>query len=44
VGDHKYGSRDEQTAPMLFSRRITFPWQGKTLVFEAEPAWAVPRS
>ncbi len=43
VGDHKYGSRDEQTAPMLFSRRITFPWQGKTLVFEAEPAWAVPR-
>jgi 23S rRNA pseudouridine1911/1915/1917 synthase len=43
VGDHKYGSRDEHTAPLLFSRRITFPWQGKTLVFEAEPAWAVPR-
>jgi 23S rRNA pseudouridine1911/1915/1917 synthase len=28
VGDHKYGSRDEHTAPLLFSRRITFPYQG----------------
>ena len=25
VGDHKYGSRDEKTAPTLFSCRITFP-------------------
>ena len=40
VGDHKYGSRDDRTAPLLFSCRITFPWQGQTKVFEALPAWA----
>ena len=39
VGDHKYGSRDEKTEPMLFSRRITFPWQGKTVCYEAAPEW-----
>ena len=37
VGDHKYGSRDEATAPMLFSRRLTFPHKGKEQVFEAPP-------
>ncbi len=41
VGDHKYGSRDEKTAPMLFSCRITFPWKGQTKVFEALPDWAM---
>ncbi len=40
VGDHKYGARDEVTAPMLFSRRITFPYRGKTISFEAKPDWA----
>ena len=40
VGDHKYGSRDEATAPMLFSCRITFPWRGQTQTFEALPSWA----
>lgn len=40
VGDHKYGSRDERTAPMLFSRRITFPWKGQSRHFEAAPEWA----
>lgn len=40
VGDHKYGSRDEANAPMLFSCRITFPWKGKSLSFEAYPEWA----
>lgn len=40
VGDHKYGSRDEKTAPMLFSCKITFPWQGKERSFEALPDWA----
>ena len=40
VGDHKYGSRDDASAPMLFSCRITFPWQGKELAFEALPDWA----
>ena len=40
VGDHKYGSRDEKTAPMLFSCRITFPYKGETRQFEALPDWA----
>ena len=40
VGDHKYGSRDERLEPMLFSRRITFPWKGENKVFEAKPEWA----
>ena len=39
VGDHKYGSRDEMAAPMLFSCRISFPWNGETKVFEQFPAW-----
>ena len=39
VGDHKYGARDDRDAPMLFSRRITFPWQGQTRVYEATPSW-----
>lgn len=39
VGDHKYGSRDEAAAPLLFSCRITFPWKGKTMTFEALPQW-----
>ena len=40
VGDHKYGARDGEAAPRLFSRRITFPFKGKELVFEALPEWA----
>ena len=40
VGDHKYGSRDQRTAPMLFSCRITFPYKGKTHQFCALPQWA----
>ena len=39
VGDHKYGSRDEETAPMLFSCRVTFPLRGKTLTYQALPPW-----
>ena len=39
VGDHKYGSRDSATAPMLFSCRISLPYHGKTQVFEAMPEW-----
>jgi len=41
VGDHKYGARDGETAPMLFSFRITFPWKGKELQFSQLPDWAV---
>lgn len=40
VGDHKYGSRSEKTAPMLYSCCITFPWKGKEMKFEASPQWA----
>jgi len=40
VGDHKYGSRNAATAPMLFSCRITLPWMGEIKVFEALPDWA----
>ena len=40
VGDHKYGSRAAATLPMLFSYRITFPWQGKEMRFEKLPEWA----
>lgn len=40
VGDHKYGSRDEKTAPMLYSHKITFPYQGKEISFDSTPKWA----
>ena len=39
-GDHKYGARDEKTAPMLYSCRIAFPWKGESLSFESLPDWA----
>ncbi len=44
VGDHKYGSRDEKTAPMLYSCRITFPMGSNTASFESLPHWAKPES
>ncbi len=40
VGDHKYGARDNSPAPFLFSCKLTFPWKGKTVSFEAAPEWA----
>ena len=40
VGDHKYGSRDDAAAPMLFSCRITFPYKKEQRTFEAMPEWA----
>ena len=39
VGDHKYGSRDSRTEPMLFSCCIHFPWNGNTMTFASEPDW-----
>ena len=39
VGDHKYGARDEFSAPLLFSCRITFPLNRKQHCFEALPEW-----
>ena len=41
VGDHKYGSRSDRKEPMLFSRRISFPYKGENFVFEAQPDWSV---
>ena len=40
LGDHKYGARDGFTAPYLFSCKLTFPFKGKALTFEAAPDWA----
>lgn len=40
LGDHKYGARDEFTAPMLYSCALTFPMNGRMLHFEAMPPWA----
>ena len=40
VGDHKYGARDEETAPMLFSCCLRFPHKGREVHFEAVPSWA----
>ena len=39
VGDHKYGSRDEKTAPMLYSFRISFPFRGNDYTFQSLPDW-----
>lgn len=40
VGDHKYGSNAAATAPMLFSCKLTFPYNQGTKSFEAYPPWA----
>ncbi|MBQ2824903.1 MAG: RNA pseudouridine synthase [Clostridia bacterium] len=40
VGDHKYGSKSEEKAPMLFSHKITFPYKDRSLTFDAKPSWA----
>lgn len=40
LGDHKYGARDDYSAPRLFSCRVAFPFGGKQLSFEALPDWA----
>lgn len=39
VGDHKYGAKDSASAPKLFSCRLTFPWKGKNVSYEAYPDW-----
>ena len=40
VGDHKYGARDDISAPMLYSCCITFPYQGEQKTFLHMPSWA----
>ena len=39
VGDHKYGSRDQATAPLLYSCCISYPYKGETCRFEKLPKW-----
>jgi 23S rRNA pseudouridine1911/1915/1917 synthase len=39
VGDHKYGARDDASAPMLFSCCLTFPWKGSEQRYEQFPDW-----
>lgn len=39
VGDHKYGARDDCTAPMLYSCKLTFPYKGEKVSFENTPEW-----
>ena len=43
VGDHKYGSRAPETAPMLYSCRITFPYRGQRFSYESKPDWAAEK-
>lgn len=40
VGDHKYGARDDCSAPMLYSCCISFPWKNQQMRFESFPHWA----
>jgi 23S rRNA pseudouridine1911/1915/1917 synthase len=40
VGDHKYGAKDNASAPMLFSCCLTFPHDGQIRQFEKLPDWA----
>ena len=37
VGDHKYGARDEETAPKLWSCCLRFPWKGEEKTFTRLP-------
>ncbi|MBQ8263497.1 MAG: RNA pseudouridine synthase [Oscillospiraceae bacterium] len=39
VGDHKYGARDENAVPMLFSCCLSFPYKGEMRSFEMLPDW-----
>ena len=40
VGDHKYGARDDEKHPMLYSCSLTFPYKNETKKFEHLPEWA----
>ena len=40
VGDHKYGAKDSEKNPMLFSCCLTFPYNGETRKYEYLPDWA----
>lgn len=37
VGDHKYGSKDKRTSPLLFSCKISFPYNNEIVSFKKQP-------
>ena len=39
LGDHKYGARDPEKAPYLYSCRLEFPYKGQIRSFESLPEW-----
>lgn len=41
AGDHKYGARDKEPAPRLFSCALSFPWNGEQKKYQAQPDWAM---
>ena len=41
VGDHKYGARDREMAPFLYSCSLSFPHHGQVTTFEDKPKWAI---
>ena len=43
-GDHRYGARDDEKDPLLFSCGLSFPWQDKIRRFSFLPAWAGPET
>ena len=40
VGDHKYGAKDDASAPFLYSCCIAFPYKGHEVQFSHFPQWA----
>ena len=40
VGDHKYGARDSEKVPRLYSFQLSFPYQGQLRTFKSMPDWA----
>ena len=40
VGDHKYGARDSEKVPFLYSCALCFPYNGQRITFESKPEWA----
>ena len=40
LGDRRYGARDDEKEPMLFSCALSFPWSNETKHFELLPDWA----
>lgn len=39
VGDRKYGAKDNEKSPMLYSCKITFPYNNELKSFQSMPEW-----